>query len=89
MPESNSCPLCNKEQLVPSILAVDNDIKFTREDVRGDGLSFLDCALHNEDDRSLNIEVYRKPTHRLILAVQLSLPTGAQAGGYQNPKPLG
>ena len=64
MPESNSCLLCNKEQLVPSILAVENNIKFTREVVRRDGLSFLDCALHTEEDRSLNTEEYRKPTHK-------------------------
>ena len=46
-----------------SMNAVDNNIKFMREDVRGDSLPFLDCAVHTEEDRSLNIEMYRKPTH--------------------------
>ena len=32
------------------------------EDVRGDSLPFVDCAVHTEEDRSLNLEVYRKPT---------------------------
>ena len=71
------------------INATDNNIKFTQEDVKGDNLPFLDCAVHTEEDRSLNIEVYRKPTHRSVLAVQLSSPTGAKAGGHQTFKPLG
>ena len=40
-----------------------DNIKFTQEDVRGDSLPFLDCAVHTEEDRSLTVEVYRKPTH--------------------------
>ena len=40
------------------------NMKFRGEDVRGESLPFLDCAVHNEEDRRLNIEVYRKPTHR-------------------------
>ena len=38
--------------------------------------------IYIEEDRSLNIDVYRQPTHRSILAVRLSPPTGAQAGGH-------
>ena len=34
---------------------VDNNIKFTGGDVRGGCLPFLDCAVHTEEDRSLNI----------------------------------
>ena len=37
--------------------------KFMQEDVRVDSLPCLDCAVDTEEDRSLNIEVYRKPTH--------------------------
>ena len=29
-----------------------------QEDVRVDSLPFLDCAVHTEEDRSINIEVY-------------------------------
>ena len=47
--------------------AVDNNIKFIQEDVRGDSLPFLDCAVHIEEGRHFNIELYRKPTHRSIL----------------------
>ena len=36
----------------------------TWEDVRGDSLPFLDCTVHTEEDRTLNIEVYKKPKHR-------------------------
>ena len=61
------------------INVVDSNIQFTREDVRGDSLPLLGCAVHTEEDMSLNIELYRKPT--------LSSPTGAHAGGHQNPKP--
>ena len=43
--------------------AVDNNIKLTLEDVRGDSQPVLDCAVHTEEGRSLNIEIYRKPTH--------------------------
>ena len=45
------------------INAVDSNIKFSWDDVRGDSFPFLDCAVHIEEDRSLNTEVYRKPTH--------------------------
>ena len=51
------------EAFAEHINAVDNNIKFTQEDVRGDGLPLLYCTVHTEEDRSLNIEVYRKPTH--------------------------
>ena len=46
-----------------NINAVDGKIKFTKEDVRGDSLPFLDCPVHTDDDWSLNTEVYRKPSH--------------------------
>ena len=52
------------DTLTEHIHAVDNNIKFTWEDVRGDSLPILDYAVHNEEGRSLNNEVYRKPTHR-------------------------
>ncbi|XP_060756448.1 uncharacterized protein LOC132867510 [Neoarius graeffei] len=39
------------------------NINFTREDVSGNNLAFLDCDVHIRQDRSLSIEVYRKPTH--------------------------
>ena len=71
------------ETFTEPIHAVDNNIKFPLEDVRGHSLPFLDCAVHTEEDRSLNIEVYRKPTHRSILAVWLSSPTGAHAGSSE------
>ena len=49
--------------------AVDNIFKFTQEEVRGCSLPFLDCAVHTEEDRSLDIEVYKTYSHRSILAV--------------------
>ena len=33
------------------------------KDVKEDSLSFLDWAVHTGEDRSLNSDVYRKPTH--------------------------
>ena len=52
------------EAFTGHIHAVDNNIKFSREDVRGDSLPILDCAGHTEEDRRLNIEVYtKKPPH--------------------------
>ena len=44
-----------------------NNIKFKHEDVREDSLPFLDWAVHTEENRSLNSEVNRKPTHRSVL----------------------
>lgn len=52
------------EGFTENINAVDSNIKFTQEDVGGNSLAFPVCAVHTEDDRSLDIEVYRKPTHR-------------------------
>ena len=45
------------------INVVDSNIQFRREDVRGDSLPLLGCAVHTEEDISLSIELYRKPTH--------------------------
>ena len=45
------------------INSVDKNIKFTREDVNGMRLPFLDCEVHIGSNRSLQIGVYRKPTH--------------------------
>ena len=50
-----------------SIPALNNNFKFTWEAVTGDSLPLLDCAVHIEVDRSLKLEVYKKPTHRSIL----------------------
>ena len=44
------------------INAADNNIKIKQEDVRGDSLPCLDCAVHSEEDRCINTEVYIKPT---------------------------
>ncbi|XP_049914604.1 uncharacterized protein LOC126398968 [Epinephelus moara] len=43
--------------------SVDRNIKFTREDVKDNGLPFLDCDVHITEDKGLHIGVYRKPTH--------------------------
>ncbi|XP_047457867.1 uncharacterized protein LOC125018165, partial [Mugil cephalus] len=51
------------ESFTKHINTVDSNIKFTREDISGACLAFLDCLVRVEEDRSLNIEVYRKPTH--------------------------
>ena len=75
------------EAFTEHIKAVDNNIRFTREDVRGDSLPFLDCAVHFEEDRSPNIEVKRKPKHREQYST--ITPHWTQVGGYQNPKPAG
>ena len=45
------------------INSVDNNIKFTREDVKDNTLPFLDCEVRIEEDRTLSVGVYRKPTH--------------------------
>lgn len=51
------------ENFTKHINAVDDNIKFTREDATENCLAFLDCAGHINEDRRLNIKVYRKPTH--------------------------
>lgn len=51
------------ERFSTHINQVDENINFTREDIQGNRLAFLDCAVLVEEDRKLNIEVYRKPTH--------------------------
>ena len=43
------------EAFTEHINAVDNNIKSIGGDVRGGCLPFLDCAVHTEEDRSLNI----------------------------------
>ena len=43
------------EAFTEHIYSVDNNIKFTGGDVKGDCLPFLDCAVNTEEDRSLNI----------------------------------
>ncbi|XP_038148866.1 uncharacterized protein LOC119788543, partial [Cyprinodon tularosa] len=51
------------EAFTKHINSVDRNIKFTREDAKDNKLPFLDCLVSMEGDGSLNIEVYRKPTH--------------------------
>ena len=46
------------EAVAEHINAVESNIKFTWEDVRGDSLPFMDCAVHTEEDSSLNFEVF-------------------------------
>ncbi|TWW81402.1 hypothetical protein D4764_01G0012170 [Takifugu flavidus] len=57
----------------------DEHVKFTQEDVKGNSLAFLDCAVKITEDRSLTIEVYRKPTHTDQYLQFDSPPTGTQA----------
>ncbi|XP_012811622.2 uncharacterized protein LOC105946468, partial [Xenopus tropicalis] len=45
------------------INSVDNNIKFTREDVHENKLAFLDCLISIQEGGILKTEVYRKPTH--------------------------
>ncbi|XP_071344169.1 uncharacterized protein [Trachinotus anak] len=52
-----------KQAFTEHINSVDQNIKFTREDVMDNSLPFLDCDVHMKKDRSLHIGVYRKPTH--------------------------
>ena len=72
------------EAFTEHINAVDNNIKFRQDCLRR--LPFSGYTVHTEECRSLNNEVYKKPTNRSIFAVWLSSPTGAQAGGHWNPK---
>ncbi|XP_023821902.1 uncharacterized protein LOC111949272, partial [Oryzias latipes] len=51
------------ETFTDHINAVDKNIKFTREDTKDNTLAFLDCAVIIGEDRQLQVEVYRKPTH--------------------------
>ena len=51
------------EPFTAHINSVDRNIKFTREDVKDNVLPFLDCEVCIEQDRSLSVGVYRKPTH--------------------------
>lgn len=44
------------EAFMDHINTVDSNIKLIREDVKGHSLVFLDCAVHIEHDRRLNIE---------------------------------
>ncbi len=45
------------------INSVDINIKFTKEEMLDNKLPFLDCAIRVGEDRRIQVEVYRKPTH--------------------------
>ncbi|KAG8444735.1 hypothetical protein GDO86_009779 [Hymenochirus boettgeri] len=45
------------------INVVDQNIKFTREEVQNNKLAFLDCLVEVKENGKLEVEVYRKPTH--------------------------
>ena len=49
------------EAFTEHINAVDNNIKFMWEDVRRDSLPFLDCVVHTEEERCLNLGCTVKP----------------------------
>jgi len=51
------------EAFTEHINSVDKNIKFTREDTKDNSLPFLDCAVSIDENGSLSIEVYWKPTH--------------------------
>ena len=54
----------NKQDFLQHINSVDPAIKFTVEDNKEDGsIPFLDTIVKPEEDGSLSITVYRKPTH--------------------------
>ena len=76
------------EAFTEHVHAVDNRIKLKQEGVRWDSLSFLDCAVHNDEDRTLNIEVYRNPTHTDQYMLFSSHHPLEQAGGHQNLKTI-
>ncbi len=42
---------------------IDHNIKFTQEGLVDNKLPFLDCLITVEQDRSLSVSVFRKPTH--------------------------
>ena len=63
--------------------------EFPPGNIKGDVLPFLACAVHTEVKWSLNIEVYKKPTHIYQYLLFGSSPSGAHAGGHQKPKPSG
>ena len=67
----------------------DINIKFTWEDVRGDSLTFLDCAVHTEEDRTLNTEVFRNLKHTDQYLLFNTHHPLEQAGGHQNLKSIG
>lgn len=50
------------EAVTEHVNAVHNNNKVTQENVSGDILTFLDCAVHIGENRSLNTEVYTKHT---------------------------
>ncbi len=54
------CGFCIYPNVEAHINSVDKNIKLTREDVKDNCLSFLDCDPHNGEDRSLHTRVYRK-----------------------------
>ena len=69
------------EAFTEHINAVDSNINFTQEDVRGcHSLPLLDCAVHIVEGRSLNIEVYRKSIHRSIFAFDTHHPLENKLG---------
>ena len=54
----------NKQGFLQHINSVDPAIRFTVEDNKEDGsIPFLDTIVKQEDDSSLSITVYQKPTH--------------------------
>lgn len=60
-------------------------IKFTCEDVKDSSLALLDCGGHVEEDGSLNIEFYRKPTPIPTFCLAAPSTTSAvQLSSYHN-----
>ena len=47
----------------PSVVHIPKPVARSSSALNLFSLPFLDCAVHTEEDRGLNIEVYRKPTH--------------------------
>lgn len=58
-------------------------LKFTHDNVKGNSLTLYDCVGHKEEDGSLNMEVYRKPTHTTDTYFSNQTPSRTSAECYQ------
>ena len=51
------------DSLKTHINAIHPSIKFTSDDMVNNSLPFLDALVYLDDDRKIQLDIYRKPTH--------------------------
>ena len=57
------CKSDTVNQFTNHINQIDDDIKFTRELEKDSSIAFLDTLVTRNEDNTISLKVYRKPTH--------------------------